>query len=80
MQLLVTGVFSWRSEITSGLEKIVAVGEALAAAPPELAEDLKEYLAWSSGCIANLLELFRVRDCHFLIGWLMINRGVCLPL
>lgn len=61
-------MFSWRSEITSGLEKIVAVGEALAATPPELAEDLKEYLAWSSGCF-ELVRAVRVRDVIFsLVG------------
>lgn len=46
----------------------MAVGEALAAAPPELAEDLKEYLAWSSGCI-ELVRAVRVRDVIFsLVG------------
>ena len=43
-------VFSWRSEIAGGLEKIVAVGEALSAIPLEFEEELKEYLAWSSVC------------------------------
>ena len=55
-------MFSWRSEVASGLQKLVAVGEALGAMPPEFEEDLKEYLAWSSGFIFGLVRAVNVAD------------------